>query len=175
MDLSKINCLSVRYDKISAVVACSVTVSSPLSLLSEGELQGNIICIGIWDTGATGSAITELTAQKLGIAPTGRKKVSGLGGTIEKNTYLIDLLLPNNVRIKDLIVTEIDNPVDENNKIVDGFGILIGMDVISKGDFCITNFEGKTVMTFRVPSMVRTDYVEEWNRRMTIQNKYKRK
>ena len=175
MDLSKIHTLSIRYEKITNQVACSVTLLSPASLITEREIQNQIICIAIWDTGATGSAITELTAQKLGIAATGRKNVSGLGGTIEKNTYLVDVSLPNKVTITDLVVTEIDNPIDDKGNKVDSFGILIGMDIISMGDFCITNFEGKTVMTFRMPSMVRTDYVEEWNRRMFVQNKYKRK
>ena len=40
-------------------------------------------------------------------------------------------------------------------------GMLIGMDVINRGDFCITNFENKTYMSFRVPSLERVDYVSE--------------
>jgi hypothetical protein len=35
------------------------------------------------------------------------------------------------------------------------------MDVINRGDFAITNFEGKTKMSFRVPSGVETDYVKQ--------------
>ena len=29
------------------------------------------------------------------------------------------------------------------------------------GDFCITNFDNKTVLTFRTPSLTKIDYVEE--------------
>ena len=42
-----------------------------------------------------------------------------------------------------------------------GFDILIGMQIISKGDFAITNYDGKMCMTFRVPSIKREDYVAE--------------
>lgn len=36
--------------------------------------------------------------------------------------------------------------------------IIIGMDVISKGDLSITNYAGKTVLSFREPSMGTVDY-----------------
>lgn len=39
--------------------------------------------------------------------------------------------------------------------------MLIGMDVISKGDFCITPPKNGTKFTFRVPSIADTDYVKE--------------
>jgi hypothetical protein len=175
MDLSKIHCLSIRYDGISNVAACSVKVCYPQSILSADEAQISDDCIGIWDTGATGSAITELFAAKIGLKPVGRKKVSGLGGTIDKNRYLIDVILPNNVRVPDLSVTEIDNPIDDDGNKLETFGMLIGMDIICRGDFSLTNYEGKTVMSFRMPSMFKNDYVDEWNRRQAVQNKYKRR
>mgnify|MGYP003298516742 CR=1 FL=1 len=39
--------------------------------------------------------------------------------------------------------------------------VLIGMDVIRYGDFTISNYNGKTKMSFRIPSIQETDYVEE--------------
>lgn len=35
------------------------------------------------------------------------------------------------------------------------------MDVITKGDFAISNYDGKTVFTFRIPSIAVTDYIQE--------------
>lgn len=35
------------------------------------------------------------------------------------------------------------------------------MDIISRGDFAVTNFAGKTTFSFRVPSIQRIDFVEE--------------
>ena len=40
-------------------------------------------------------------------------------------------------------------PMDESKDII------IGMDVISKGDLAVTNYEGKTVLSFREPSAGR--------------------
>ena len=42
-----------------------------------------------------------------------------------------------------------------------GHEVIIGMDIISKGDLAITNFDGKTTITFREPSMETIDFVAE--------------
>lgn len=34
------------------------------------------------------------------------------------------------------------------------------MDIISKGDFAITNVDGKTVFSFRIPSVETIDFVK---------------
>lgn len=43
----------------------------------------------------------------------------------------------------------------------DSVGILIGMNVICKGDFAISNYEGRTAMSFRFPSMGMIDFEKE--------------
>ena len=97
------------------------------------------------------------------------------GVTIPKNTYLIDIELPSKVKVPDLSVTEIDNPQNEKGEKVDSFGFLIGMDIISMGDSAITNYEGRTIMTFRIPSLLKIDFVEEWNRRKAVENRHRGK
>ncbi len=54
--------------------------------------------------------------------------------------------------------------VTECPDIAGQFGAIIGMDVITLGDLSITNLNGQTWMTFRIPSYAATDYVEEWQR-----------
>ena len=39
-----------------------------------------------------------------------------------------------------------------------GGDVLIGMDVITQGDFAVTNREGRTVFSFRVPSLIHLDF-----------------
>lgn len=41
--------------------------------------------------------------------------------------------------------------------------MLIGMDVISKGDFAVTNVGGITTFSFRIPSQETIDYVQQDN------------
>ena len=42
-----------------------------------------------------------------------------------------------------------------------GPDVLLGMDIITIGDFSITNQAGNTVFSFRVPSQHTIDYVAE--------------
>ncbi len=110
----------------------------------------------IWDTGASGSAITKKVAQQLGLIPTGMAQVNTANGMAVQNTYTIDIGLPNKVIIQSIIATEID-------ALAAGCDALIGMDVITLGDFSITNHNGTTCMSFRIPSGQEIDYVKNLN------------
>ena len=107
----------------------------------------------IWDTGATGSAISKNVAQQLGLIPTGMARVNTAGGIVNQSTYTIDIGLPNKVLIQGIIATEID-------ALTGGCDALIGMDVINLGDLAITNHNAITCMSFRVPSSHEIDYVK---------------
>ncbi len=109
---------------------------------------------GLWDTGATGSAISKNIVEKLGLKPTGVAKVFHADGESMVNTYLINIYLPNKVAIPAVRVTE---------GTLTGFDLLIGMDIITMGDFSITNVSGKTTFSFRMPSIREIDYVSEGN------------
>lgn len=107
----------------------------------------------LWDTGATNCAITSALAAKLNLKPTGITEVHYGNGVHRTNVYLVDLILPNKVHFKCVRMTECANS--------NSFGLIIGMDVISRGDFAITNVGGNTTVSFRVPSQETIDYVEE--------------
>ena len=110
----------------------------------------------LWDTGATRSCISHDVVSFLSMISTGKSLINTPSGSQQVNTYLIDVILPNNVNVKDLQVT--DSEIGNQ-----GIGILIGMDIICAGDFAVSNFNGKTVFTFRTPSKSVTDYVEQIN------------
>ena len=105
----------------------------------------------IWDTGATASVITNRVVSALGLSPIGVAQVHTAGGTTLASVYLVAILLPNKVGFQSVRVTEAP---------ISGADVLIGMDIISKGDFAVTNFGGKTVFTFRVPSVQLIDFVQ---------------
>jgi hypothetical protein len=113
--------------------------------------------IGLWDTGATGSVIAPSVVAALGLKPVGAVDVSHAGGTSKSPTYLINLQLPNGLGITGVIATEYQG-------LDGGFQAIIGMDVITLGDFSISNFGGKTCMSFRYPTMESIDYVQQANR-----------
>jgi hypothetical protein len=111
----------------------------------------------LWDTGASRSVITKTTAQALALVQIGLADVHHADGTSKHPTHLVNFVLPNNVGVPGLLVTESPN-------VVGGFGAIIGMDIIARGDSCITNYNNHTWLTFRMPSLFGVDYVQEHNR-----------
>jgi predicted aspartyl protease len=108
---------------------------------------------GIWDTGATNSVVTKSTAEILKLTPISRAKVRGVHGDREVNVYYVNITLNNKNITIDTRVTECDELSADNS-----VGMLIGMNIITMGDFTVTNL-GQTVMSFRVPSLQRIDFV----------------
>ena len=109
----------------------------------------------LWDTGATGTVITKNIVDQLALKPIGKVKVFHANGEDYVNTYMVNIMLPNNTGIPLVKVTE--------GKL-NGIDVLIGMDIISKGDFSISNTGGKTIFSFQIPSTHEIDFVEETKR-----------
>jgi len=115
--------------------------------------------IGIWDTGASGTVINSKIINELSLKPSGKTIVSavGSGGKVnqyETPTYSINIVLPNKVVIVGVVAAQGE---------IGGGDALIGMDVITAGDFSVTNFQGKTTISFRTPSSGEIDFVKEIN------------
>lgn len=108
---------------------------------------------GIWDTGATGTVITQRVVDECGLAPTGMVMVHGVAGVHPSETYLVNVMMPHGVGVPKLRVTKGVLPA--------GCDLLLGMDIISVGDFAITNKDGKTAFSFRLPSERRINFVDE--------------
>lgn len=107
----------------------------------------------VWDTGATSTCISSNIVSRLNLIPIGKKLNSTAGGIVECNTYCIDIILPNNVSANGFVVHEVS---------LTDCDMLIGMDIIKYGDFSISNFEGRTQFSFRIPSVNHADYVKEY-------------
>lgn len=115
--------------------------------------QNNIQVMSIWDTGATGTVITEKIVNALGLIPTGKSHVHTADGSVTiQNTYIVDVILPNGLMIHDVTVTSTSS--------LGNCDVLIGMDIITLGDLSITHHKGLTCMSFRVPSLHEIDYVK---------------
>ena len=111
---------------------------------------------GIWDTGATGSLISANVVERCDLKQTGVATIRTANGNEDTvPTYIVNLRLPNQVVVMGI-------PVARGS-----FGdadVLIGMDVITKGDFAVSNWDGKTSFSFRVPSLGEIDFVKEEDR-----------
>jgi predicted aspartyl protease len=119
----------------------------------------------LWDTGATASAISPRLATQLGLKPIGRTTVCAAGNKYESDVYFIDVLLPNKVMVQDVRVTRAET--------IEGFDLLVGMDIILLGDMAITNAGKQTVFSFRYPPGAHhVDYVQQVNQVNTQQQQH---
>lgn len=154
--MTEAKALTVRADGRANAISTPVGVCLPFAH-NDQKMAGvsSDQFMAIWDTGATNSAITPQVVAAAGLKPSGQIVVNTAGGDVTTNTYLVHLLLPMGLVIPNLTVTEAP---------LAGADALIGMDIIGLGDFSITHKEGKTVMSFRIPSMVEHDFVPEADR-----------
>ena len=141
--------------KLSLNVLCTPVELKIEKSINPDYKKENKVYNAIWDTGATNTVISKELAQKLKLTPNGVAKCNTAGGLIEAKKYIISLKLPNQVEILDIHVTE---------GTLSGADFLIGMDVITLGDFAISNVDGKTTFSFRIPSCERVDFVKESNK-----------
>lgn len=106
-----------------------------------------------WDTGATNTVITQKVIDDCGLKPVGMVMAQTVQGSMLTPTYLISIALPNHLGIAELRVARGSMAGDSD--------VLVGMDIISAGDFAVTNKDGKTTFSFRTPSVERIDFVEQ--------------
>ncbi len=143
-----IHALTIFHEGISNNIVSSVEIVNPFT-------EKKVITKGLWDTGATDSAITLSLAKELGLIEVQRIAVSGVHGVKEVPVYYVEIELNDGdgaISLRALVseCTELSS---------DGsVGALIGMNVINRGDFAISNFGGKTTMSFRTPSLQKIDF-----------------
>ena len=144
-------CLTKKFEKRAQALEDTFGVSRPFT----DEESGNITMIkytGLWDTGAMGSVVSSKVAKELGLIPTGKKEAHTANGSAIQNEHLVHIQLPNNHVIPNVFVTEAN---------LHGIDVLIGMDIIGCGDFSITQPNGLTTLSFRIPSCKEIDYQKE--------------
>lgn len=105
--------------------------------------------IAVWDTGAMKTTISKVLANELGLVPLMYVRVKTPSGRSVVPCYIVDIVLPNDIPIPRLLVLQ---------GLLEDFDVLIGMDIISRGDFSVTNWNSQTVFSFRTPSVSTIDF-----------------
>lgn len=145
-----INALTYRANTYVNRLVTPVTIINPIT---KQEIKAK----GIWDTGATNSAILDKTSKILDLCPLSIVEVIGVHG--KKKVFLYNIIVRlNNENIEIPVHANECTALDETDSDI---CLLIGMDVITRGDLAITNFNNQTVLTFRYPSIETIDYVKE--------------
>jgi len=118
----------------------------------------------VWDTGASGSVITQAIVDALGLTQISVQGVYGVSGKTLAEVYMVTIIMPGGTAIfKDFRVTK--------GHLHPDIDLLIGMDIINKGDFSVSNFDGITKFSFRVPSHEHVDYATEINKTTEKRNR----
>lgn len=133
-----------KFDKITNKIITDVVLRN-----NNAKMIGK----GLWDTGADFSCISKKVATELNLIPTRFINILTPSGSTVKPKYTITIDLPEYVTFETMEVceSEIGNQ---------GIEMLIGMDVISKGNFSISNFEDKTVFSYAFPSFKHIDFTD---------------
>lgn len=141
-----------EYDPVPARLTGSVDVIG----ISSPNPGIRVTARALWDTGAECSVITPELSRALGLIHIGNARVASVGNTIPAKIAKVTVVLPCNIRIPDMRIWVCN--------LVPNTDILIGMDIIGRGDFAISNADGKTLFTFAVPPFEdKTDLYEKAN------------
>lgn len=119
-------------------IITEVVVSNPLTGLT-------MKCRGLWDTGGRVSTISQSVIESIGLMPDKKMsyRVQTTTGVHFSAVYPIVLMFDD---------VGLGCSAMSCEKIIDEVDIIIGMDIITKGDFSITNANGRTEMIFRLPT-----------------------
>ena len=119
-------------------------IYSPVDLSTNSEIKRVKVVRSLWDTGASISLISTRVAKVLALKSIGKTGVSGYNDGVDvKDTFCVHIGLPTGDIVTNIMAMEFDS---------DEYDVVIGMDVICMGDFVITNKDGKTTFSFRIPS-----------------------
>ena len=96
-------------------------------------------------TAISNKVVAQLNLPTVSVIP-----INTANGPIVATQHYVSLFLPGKVVIPKILVTcaNLVAPTD----------MLIGMDIISQGDFAVTNFRNQTCVSFRVPSAEHIDF-----------------
>jgi len=121
-------------------------IITPISIFSSRtSAEGKCVKTeALWDTGATLSAMSPKMVKDLGLSPIDQCFIGGINGEKQSDVVIVSIVLPNGMLLtgRRFFVSNIP-----------GADIIIGMDIISMGDFVITNAKGKTMFSFVIPTL----------------------
>lgn len=175
------NATTIKYPVLTNQICTPIVVNTPEAMGEQKAIQ----VLGLWDTGATGSCISKKYADELGLKPVEFRDTYGVGGSIER-VPVYEILIDLNKDVKNIrvFVGEARLHREDGGPSNSEIGFLIGMDIISHGDFFVGRYKSdtnneKTIFSFRIPSACDpVDYLQEvraFNREMALQQQKENK
>ena len=142
-----------KYDVKADCIVTESYIYAPVDLSSCKDVKRVKVVRSLWATGASVSLISARVAKVLGLVSIGKSGVSGCNEGVDvKDTYCVHIGLPTGDIVTNIMAMEFDS---------DEYDVVIGMDVIGKGDLAVTNLNDRTTFTFRIPSEEVIDFSKE--------------
>lgn len=135
-------------DRIDAIQTRCVITSSFGSSMGE-PLHGCEVESTVWDSGATSTIISEEVVKTLGLHPIDKARIEGVGGLMDSSIYQINIYFENHLEFKSIDVLSGD---------IGDYDLIIGMDIITLGDFVVSNKDGKTWFSFQHPAKEHIEF-----------------
>lgn len=117
-------------------------IETPAIVRANGK---NVNVIAVWDTGSTQTTIVADIVKELCLNPIGGIYGNTLGGQQKYQWSNVCVILGGGISVSGEMLCS-DRCVSNDCK-----KIILGMDIISLGDFSVKPSGGKTIMTFEVP------------------------
>ena len=125
---------------VSSIKILGQVISFPL--LTEGWIQKERGVDVLIDTGATMSAIDSEVVKELGLLPFNDAKIKGFDGWHKSKMYVATIVL-NGVELK-------LRPL-ASGTLPHGVGLVVGMDILSKGEFAYSWNDGHALFSLILP------------------------
>jgi hypothetical protein len=141
---------TVKSAKGELCIITDIGISTAFDEYHERQVPTPLKTRALWDTGASHCFITASLARKLDLVPVRRTRVGHAKGSSTEDVYVI------NLHITPKYYVEVE--VTECQSDISSFDVIIGMEVISQGDFAITSKRGVVTFSFRLPSQTHIDF-----------------
>lgn len=135
MDSVNEKIISKEYNCIEKFIHTEVTIIS--------DNGSRHICEAMWDTGGLQSCISPQLCSTLALKPIKKRLLHSVTGVDEVGIYNLNVQLSDNIVLPDI-------PVLSTNTTITGYHMIIGMDIISRGNFSVTNENNRTIFTFEL-------------------------
>ena len=144
---------TVQYKGKQSMLLTEIRIATEFDS-AKGESPSNEHAFwALWDTGAEASNVTQRVIDKCGLKYHGTDKASTTKGTDDVDVYRMSMRLWDGFWVPYIEGRKADELHD--------FDVLIGIDVISLGDFAVTHKVGETMLSFRVPSIDHIDFAQD--------------
>ena len=135
---TKPNALYYKFSSIQKRIVTPVHINNTFIDEPKSSIED-----ALWDTGATISAITPKLVRDLNFIPAGTMAISGITGTLDVEFILAAIQLPGGIIRHNIKMAVCDFSQNIN--------IILGMDIITLGDFKLFHGNNSTVFSFKSP------------------------